>query len=66
MAGPLTSTGLTFAYYDSTGTVTATANRVAYIKMTVRGQSAQPIFVQGRPQGPYKDSITVSATLRNN
>jgi prepilin-type N-terminal cleavage/methylation domain-containing protein len=66
VAGPLTSNGLAFAYYDSTGAVTATATSVAYITMTVRGQSAQPIFMQGRPQGPYTDSVIVSATLRNN
>jgi hypothetical protein len=66
VAGPLTSTGLTFAYYDSTSTVTTDSSRVAYIRMTVRGQSAQPIFMQGRAQGPYKDSVIVSATLRNN
>lgn len=67
VAGPVrNSDGVLFTYYDSTGAVTGNATSVARIDVTVRGQSAQPIMMQGRPTGPYRDSATVSATLRNN
>jgi prepilin-type N-terminal cleavage/methylation domain-containing protein len=67
VAGPVTAgNGVTFTYYDSTGAVTATTASIARILLTVRGQSAQAVMVQGRPTGPYKDSVAVSATLRNN
>lgn len=67
VAGPVNPTkGIQFAYYDSSGNATATIASVARITMTVRAQSIQNILVAGRPTGPYKDSITVSATLRNN
>jgi prepilin-type N-terminal cleavage/methylation domain-containing protein len=66
VAGPLKpTTGITFAYYDASGTVTAVAASVASIGMTVRGQSLRPIMVQGRPTGPYHDSVTVRVALRN-
>lgn len=67
VAGPLKpTTGIGFAYYDSTGTVVSDSSRVASIGMTVRGQSTRPIMVAGRPTGPYKDSVTVRVALRNN
>jgi prepilin-type N-terminal cleavage/methylation domain-containing protein len=67
VAGPIVATtGIAFAYYDSSGTVTSDSSHVASIGMTVRGQSLRPIMVQGHPTGPYKDSVTVRVALRNN
>ena len=65
--GPLTgSGGLTFTYYDSTGTVTAVTTRVASIRIRVIGQTAQAVFQQGgTPTNPV-DSMTTWVSLRNN
>ena len=65
--GPLSgSGGLTFTYYDSTGTVTAVTTRVASIKIRVVGQTAQSVFGQtGSPINPT-DSMTTWVSLRNN
>ena len=65
--GPLTgSSGFSFAYYDSTGTVTAVTTRVASIRMRVVGQTAQTVFQQGGPPTNLVDSMTTWVSLRNN
>jgi len=67
VAGPLrASDGLDFDYYNSSGAATTALDSVAWIGMTVRGVSNQPIFVQGRPQGTYADSLSVRVALRGN
>ncbi|MBI1723747.1 MAG: prepilin-type N-terminal cleavage/methylation domain-containing protein [Gemmatimonadetes bacterium] len=67
VAGPFRpNDGITFTYYDTTGTVTAVPADVAQIQLTVRGRSTQPIQVQGRSPGQYQDSLTVFVALRNN
>jgi prepilin-type N-terminal cleavage/methylation domain-containing protein len=67
VAGPLASTrGLQLIYYDSTGAVTATATNVASIGVIARGQSLQDVQFQGRPSGPYRDSVLARVALRNN
>jgi prepilin-type N-terminal cleavage/methylation domain-containing protein len=67
IVGPLSgSGGLTFTYYDSTGTVTATTTRVALIRIRVVGQTAQAVFQDaGAPTTPT-DSMTTWVALRNN
>jgi len=69
VAGPLNSAGgIELSYYDSTGTVTATATSVAQIGLVVRGLSAAPIQIPGRRANlqKYQDSMTVRVALRNN
>jgi prepilin-type N-terminal cleavage/methylation domain-containing protein len=66
--GPVLSNGLQFAYYDSTGVVTADRFRVARIDITVRGKTAQPIRT-GTGSATLTnavDSVTTSVALRNN
>ena len=65
--GPLTSSGLRFDYYDSTGT-TATASRKAVrsIQVTLIGQSDQRINgAGGGTQSVKNDSVVTRVTLRN-
>lgn len=66
--GPVLSNGLTFAYYDSTGAVTAVPTRVARIDFTVRGKTAQPIrTAAGNTRLTNAvDSVSTSVALRNN
>jgi prepilin-type N-terminal cleavage/methylation domain-containing protein len=69
MVGPLTgANGLTFLYYDSTGT-TQTANQylVRMIEIRLRARTAQVIRQANDPALAYKtDSIVVRVALRNN
>jgi len=65
--GPLTSSGLRFDYYDSTGT-TATASRKAVrsIQVTLIGQSDQAVNgAGGGTQSVKNDSVVTRVTLRN-
>jgi hypothetical protein len=65
--GPLTSSGLRFDYYDSTGT-TATASRKAVrsIQVTLIGQSDQAVNgAGGGSQSVKNDSVVTRVTLRN-
>jgi hypothetical protein len=65
--GPLTgSGGLQFAYYDSTGSVTATPARVAMIRVRVAAQTAQPVFANTGTRRHQVDSVTTWIGLRNN
>lgn len=67
VAGPLRATdGIAFDYFDAAGAVTADSSLVAMVVITVRGESSQPIAMQGRPAGTYMDSMVVRATLRGN
>jgi hypothetical protein len=69
LVGPLTgATGLTFVYYDSTGTTqTAIPAVVRMIEIRVRGRSAQPIRQANEGALAYKtDSIIARVALRNN
>jgi prepilin-type N-terminal cleavage/methylation domain-containing protein len=69
MVGPLTgASGLTFLYYDSTGT-TQTANQylVRMIEIRLRARTAQVIRQANDPALAYDmDSIVVRVALRNN
>lgn len=67
VAGPLLEgSGLAFSFLDAAGAAATDSSRVRTIRVTVRGESSQPINMQGRPQGLYRDSLTVRAALRGN
>jgi prepilin-type N-terminal cleavage/methylation domain-containing protein len=66
LVGPLTSNGLTLAYFDSTGAATATANRVALIRMTLRAETRQAFRQLDRSLARSVDSVTTWVALRNN
>jgi prepilin-type N-terminal cleavage/methylation domain-containing protein len=66
IAGPMRpNDGVHFEYYDSTGTVTATAANVRAIGVTVRGRSTASINTAGHPVGVYNDSLTIRVAVRN-
>ncbi len=68
LVGPILPNGLNFAYYDSTGAVTAAPTRVASIGITVRAQTVQPVQVSAGSTAKELavDSITTRVALRNN
>ena len=67
VAGPLIGeNGISFAYYDAAGVVTATTTSVASIQITARGKTGNQINTPGRPTGYYYDSLVVRTALRNN
>ncbi|HWO90183.1 MAG TPA: prepilin-type N-terminal cleavage/methylation domain-containing protein [Gemmatimonadales bacterium] len=69
VAGPLRpGDGLTFAYYDSAGSVTATRANVQQIQVTVRGRSSQIVQIRGSRSNNtyYEDSLSTRVFLRNN
>jgi prepilin-type N-terminal cleavage/methylation domain-containing protein len=67
VAGPLQAGGLSFAYYDSLGNVTATLARVRSIQMTLRGRSDLSVRAGGTAATvqPVQDSLVRWVTLRN-
>jgi prepilin-type N-terminal cleavage/methylation domain-containing protein len=66
LAGPLQGTsGLIFEYRDVNQNVTAATTAVRRIRITVRGQSSQPINIPGRVAGYYRDSVVARVALRN-
>ena len=69
LVGPLTgANGLSFLYYDSTGTtITAIPTVVRMIEIRVRGRTAQVIRQANDPALAYKtDSVITRVALRNN
>ncbi len=66
LIGPVTTNGLTFTYYDSTGAVTGTATSVAQVGITLRGEASQPIEQPNVGLVTPVDSISTRVTLRNN
>ena len=68
LIGPVLSNGLSFAYYDSTGAVTALRTRVARVDITLRGQTAQQIRARSGSNSLVRmvDSVVTSVALRNN
>jgi prepilin-type N-terminal cleavage/methylation domain-containing protein len=66
VAGPLTSNGLAFTYFDSTGASTGTRTAIAYVGLTVRGQSTDKVRTTGRTVTNLRDSLVTRAGLRNN
>jgi hypothetical protein len=73
IAGPFqpyaagTTSGVQFAYYDSTGAVTANPLQVARISLIVRGQSAGLLNLSGVGGGgmTFRDSLRIEVGLRN-
>ena len=57
--------GLTFTYFDSTGTVTATPTRVARIDVVTRSETRSDLQIPGFGTGPHVDSLSTSIALRN-
>jgi len=66
LVGPLTSTGLAFAYYDSTGAVTSTAANVKRIRIALSYLSAQQVRQANGSLDNIRQSDTLQVTLRNN
>ena len=66
LIGPLTANGFTLAYFDSTGAPTATRNRVAMIRMTLRAETRQAFRQLDRSIARSVDSVTTWVALRNN
>lgn len=66
LVGPLTSTGLAFSYYDSTGAVTSTAANVKRIRIALNYQSAQMVRQANGSLDNIRQSDTLQVTLRNN
>jgi len=68
LVGPvLAGNGLTFAYFDSLGAVTANRIRIARIDITVRARTAVPVRSGGQaPLRAIVDSVSTSVSLRNN
>ncbi len=64
--GPVLSTGLALAYYDSTGAVTVDRTKVKTVKISVRGMTAQPVRMPNGSITQAIDSITTLVALRNN
>jgi prepilin-type N-terminal cleavage/methylation domain-containing protein len=68
LVGPILANGLSFAYYDSTGAVTATPTLVSSIGITVRAETVQPVQVSAGStlREIAVDSLTTRVALRNN
>ncbi len=68
LIGPVLSNGLAFAYYDSTGAVTAVPARVARVDITLRAQTTQQIRARSGSNSLVRmvDSVLTSVALRNN
>jgi len=68
LIGPVLTNGLSFAYYDSTGAVTAVPARVARVDITLRAQTAQLIRARSGSNSMVRmvDSVVTSVALRNN
>ena len=67
LIGPVLTNGLTFQYFDVNGAVTAVANQVAHVDITVRARTASAVRRGGMATAATMvDSITTSVALRNN
>ena len=66
LLGPVTSDGLAFAYFDSSGAVTTDPSRVSLIEVRVRALTDQPIRRAGGRLGHQVDSLVTLVALRNN
>ena len=63
--GPAGPSGLAFAYFDSTGAVTADPRAVARIDVVARSQSQYNLDVANIRNRKYQDSLGVSVAVRN-
>lgn len=65
---PYTNTGtggLTFTYYDSTGTVTTTPSNIARIRIALRGQTRGQVNIAGMQRKTVTDSVVLNVAIRN-
>jgi len=62
---PTGTSGMQFAYYDSTGAVTADPLQVARISLVVRGQAAALMNLSGAGGTLFRDSLRIEVGLRN-
>jgi prepilin-type N-terminal cleavage/methylation domain-containing protein len=66
VAGPVTATGVNFAYFDATGNSTAVAGNIRSIRITLYGQSERAVHTLGSATvQPIRDSLITTVTLRN-
>ncbi|MGH7612798.1 MAG: PilW family protein [Gemmatimonadales bacterium] len=66
LLGPVTSDGLSFAYFDSSGAVTNEPIRVTMIEVRVRARSVQPVRQADGTLQHQVDSVVLLVALRNN
>ena len=66
LAGPLTSSGLSFTYYTMAGSTTSAVTCVARIGIVIRGRTAEAIRVNTGALARATDSLVTSVALRNN
>ena len=59
------TSGVQFAYYDTTGAVTAVPSQVARISLVVRGQAAALLNLSGEGGTTFRDSLRIEIGLRN-
>jgi prepilin-type N-terminal cleavage/methylation domain-containing protein len=59
------TSGVQFAYYDSTGAVTTTRTLVARISLVVRGQATALLNLTGDGATAFRDSLRIEVGLRN-
>jgi prepilin-type N-terminal cleavage/methylation domain-containing protein len=66
LIGPVLSNGLSFAYYDSTNTVTTNPTKVAIIEVRVRARTVQQVRDANSMLRVPVDSVVMKVSLRNN
>ncbi|MGH7567991.1 MAG: PilW family protein [Gemmatimonadales bacterium] len=66
LIGPVSTNGLTLAYYDSTGVVTTDRTLVQLIEIRLRAETAQPVHSRAGGLITPVDSIATRVALRNN
>lgn len=64
-AAPGGASGLSFAYFDSTGAVTADPRQVARVDVIARSQSQYNLNAANVRNQKYQDSLAVSVAVRN-
>jgi hypothetical protein len=70
IAGPFlpyaaSGSGIQFAYYDSTGAVTAVKTNVARIDVVLRAQTNAPVSLSDGTRSYLRDSLSFTVSLRN-
>lgn len=66
LIGPLTSSGLSLAYHDTTGASTAALTDIASVAVTVRGESRALVRWRVATIDYARDSLVTRVALRNN
>ncbi len=66
IVGPITSTGLSFVYYDDAGAVTAAVSSVARVAITITGQTQDLVRGTGGALTHATSNVVTQVALRNN